>query len=103
MFITLMFCFMLLIKFLFHVQIIELEKRSLTKIENELKSMKEEARKKEVMTKEEQAKRLKETTKDMVGKWWPGLLQGCSSEDVILVCLITYTFCFYRKYICFVV
>jgi cell division protein FtsI/penicillin-binding protein 2 len=65
MFITLMFCFMLLIKFLFHVQIIELEKRSLTKIENELKSMKEEARK-EVMTKEEQAKRLKETTKDMV-------------------------------------
>jgi cell division protein FtsI/penicillin-binding protein 2 len=66
MFITLMFCFMLLIKFLFHVQIIELEKRSLTKIENELKSMKEEARKKEVMTKEEQAKRLKETTKDMV-------------------------------------
>jgi prophage maintenance system killer protein len=56
---------MLLIKFLFHVQIIELEKRSLTKIENELKSMKEEARK-EVMTKEEQAKRLKETTKDMV-------------------------------------
>jgi cell division protein FtsI/penicillin-binding protein 2 len=66
MFITLMFCFMLLIKFLFHVQIIELEKRSLTKIENELKSMKEKARKKEVMTKEEQTKRLKETTKDMV-------------------------------------
>jgi hypothetical protein len=61
-----MFCFMLLIKFLFHVQIIELEKRSLTKIENELKSMKEKARKKEVMTKEEQTKRLKETTKDMV-------------------------------------
>jgi hypothetical protein len=57
---------MLLIKFLFHVQIIELEKRSLTKIENELKSMKEKARKKEVMTKEEQTKRLKETTKDMV-------------------------------------
>jgi hypothetical protein len=68
--------------------------------------MKEEeaaAKKEEATKKEEEAKRLKETTKDMVGKWWPGLLQGCSSEDVILVCLITYTFCFYRKYICFVV
>jgi hypothetical protein len=37
--------FMLLIKFLFHVQIIELEKK-LTQVENELKSMKETRKKK---------------------------------------------------------
>jgi hypothetical protein len=53
---------MLLIIFMFHVQIIELEKR-LTQVENELNSMMEEARKKEA------AKRSKETTKDMVARW----------------------------------
>jgi hypothetical protein len=58
---------MLLIKFMFHVQIIELENR-LTQVENEFKLVKE-ARKKEVMTKEEEAKRPKETTNDMVARW----------------------------------
>jgi hypothetical protein len=68
MFKSLNFCFMLLIKFMFHVQIIELENR-LTQVENEFKLVKE-ARKKEVMTKkEEEAKRPKETTNDMVARW----------------------------------
>jgi hypothetical protein len=44
-------------KFMFHVQILELEK-GLTKVKNELKSMKDEARK-------EEAKK-KETTNDIV-------------------------------------
>jgi hypothetical protein len=45
----------------------ELEKR-LTKVENGLKSLKEEARK-EVTAKEEETKRPNETTKDMVARW----------------------------------
>jgi hypothetical protein len=54
---------------------------------------KEEERKKEEMTKKEvEAKRSKETTKDMVVRWWLGLLQGSSSEDVddAPVCLSIY-------------
>jgi hypothetical protein len=46
-------------------------------VENELKAMKEEARKKEAATKEK-AKRPKETTKDMVGRWMKNGGQGCS-------------------------
>jgi hypothetical protein len=76
MFRSLNSCFMLLIKFMFYVQIIELENR-LTQVENELKAMKEEARKKEAATKEK-AKRPKETTKDMVGRWMKNGGQGCS-------------------------
>jgi hypothetical protein len=74
-----MSCFMLLIKFLFHVQIIELEKM-FAEVENELKSM-EEARKMEVATKKGEAKRPKETTKDMLARWMKddgG--QGCSKD-----------------------
>jgi hypothetical protein len=53
MFIRVVSCFMLLIKFLFCVQITELENR-LTQVENEAKAMKEEAWKKEVTTKKEE-------------------------------------------------
>jgi hypothetical protein len=53
---------------MFHVHIMELEKTS-TKVENDLKSIKDEAWKKEVTTnKEVEEKRLKETTKDPVAK-----------------------------------
>jgi hypothetical protein len=53
----------------------ELEKR-LTKVVNELKSMKEEA-----AAKKEEANRPKETTKDMMARWMKddgG--QGCSKD-----------------------
>jgi hypothetical protein len=75
MFITLVSCLMLLIKFLFRVKIMELEKR-LTKVVNELKSMKEEA-----AAKKEEANRLKKITKDMMARWMKddgG--QGCSKD-----------------------
>jgi ABC-type phosphate transport system auxiliary subunit len=57
----------------------ELEKR-LTKVENELKSMKKEAKKKELVTKKEEAK-SQETIKDMMARWMKddgG--QGCSND-----------------------
>jgi mannitol-specific phosphotransferase system IIBC component len=76
------FYFMLLIKFLFHFQIVELEK-GLTKDENEMKSMKKGARKKKVVTKEEEAKKSQESTKDMVVRWIKGWWcsgQGCSKD-----------------------
>jgi hypothetical protein len=61
--------FMLLVKFLFRVQIIELE-NMLTQIENELKTMKEEAAASKKKTrKKEETKRPKEITKDMVTRW----------------------------------
>jgi phage/plasmid primase-like uncharacterized protein len=67
----------LLIQFMFRVQIIELEKR-LSRDEGELKAMKEEeaAAKEDARMKEEAAKkekvaqRPKQTTKDMVATWW---------------------------------
>jgi hypothetical protein len=68
MFIRLVSCLMLLIKFMFHIQIIKLEKW-LTQVENELKAMKEEARKEATSKKEEETKRMKEATKDMVATW----------------------------------
>jgi hypothetical protein len=64
------FYFMLLIKFLFHFQIVELEK-GLTKDENEMKSMKEGARK-EAVTKEEEAKSPKRAPRT----WWSDGLRG---------------------------
>jgi hypothetical protein len=72
---------MLLFQFLFHVQIIEMENR-LSRVENELKTMKEEvvATKKDEVWKEDQAKMLKETTKDMVARWWKDGGQGCSKD-----------------------
>jgi hypothetical protein len=66
MFIRLVSCFILLIKFPFHAKVMKLEKR-LTKVENELKSMKEEARKKEAAANEEAAKRTTENKRT----WWP--------------------------------
>jgi hypothetical protein len=51
-------CFMLLIKILFCVQIIELENR-LTQVENELKTLKEQA----AMTKKEEAAKEEEEAK----------------------------------------
>jgi hypothetical protein len=49
----------------------------LSQVENELKAMKEEvavakkeARKNLGAAKEEEANKLKETTKDMVARWW---------------------------------
>jgi hypothetical protein len=99
--------FVLLIKFLFCVQIIELENR-LSQVENELNIMKEEeattkegeARKKEEAVKKEEAtttkkeeatkkaaKKLNETTEDMVTRWCRRMVtrvaQGCSSEYVV--------------------
>jgi hypothetical protein len=67
-------CFMLLIKFLFRVQIIELE-NTLSQVVNELKRMKEEVamtneearKKKEIGKNEEDTKRSKET----IRTWWP--------------------------------
>jgi hypothetical protein len=90
---------MLLIQFMFHVQIVELENR-LSRVKNELKTMKEEeaatkeeeARKKEEAKKEQEAKKPKETAKDMVVIWWKDGGQGCSSEDVVVVCLIIYIY-----------
>jgi regulator of replication initiation timing len=78
-------CFMLLTKFLFHVQIIELENR-LSQLENELRTMKEEVavakkeprNKEDATKKQEVAKRLKETTKNMVARWWKDGGQVCS-------------------------
>jgi hypothetical protein len=71
---------MILMEFLFHIQIMELE-RGLTKVENELKSIKK-ARKKEATRKEEEeGKRPKESTKDMVVRWMKGDGgQGCSND-----------------------
>jgi hypothetical protein len=65
MLIRLVSCFMLLIKFLFHVQIMELEKR-LAKVKNELKSM-EEARKKEATTSKEEEQRGRRRPQKT---WW---------------------------------
>jgi hypothetical protein len=72
---------MLLIKFLFHVQIIEWENR-LTQVENELKTMKKEATtaKKEEARKEVEAKRLKETNNNMMARWLKDGGQGCSKD-----------------------
>jgi hypothetical protein len=76
---------MLLIQFLFRVQIVEIKNR-LSRVDNELKVTKveakeEEARMKVVASKkEEEAKRLNETTKDMVAKWWKDGGQGCSKD-----------------------
>jgi hypothetical protein len=79
---------MLLIQFLFHVQIIEMENK-LSQVENKLKVMKEgaaaakkgEARKKEeAAKKEEEAKRSKEITEGMVCKWWKDGGQSSSSD-----------------------
>jgi nitrate/TMAO reductase-like tetraheme cytochrome c subunit len=71
---------MLLIKFLFHVQISKLEKM-LTQVEDELKGIKEETRKKEATTKELE-KRPKETSKDMVARWMKDASQDCSNDTM---------------------
>jgi hypothetical protein len=48
----------------------------LSRVENELNTM-NESRKKEEATKDEETKRLKETTKDM----WPYGGKGCSKDS----------------------
>jgi cell division protein FtsL len=70
---------MLLIKFLFCVQIISSEKR-LTQVKDELKAMNEETVKKEATTKEELAKSLKENSMDMVARWMKDDSQDCSND-----------------------
>jgi predicted Holliday junction resolvase-like endonuclease len=85
---------MLLIQFLFLVQIIEMENR-LSRVEKEHKAMKEEARRKEQTTKKEEAKRLKETTKDMVARVAPRILLRrcrCSSCLFNYICFVVYIY-----------
>jgi uncharacterized protein YbcI len=78
---------MLLIQFLFHVNIIEMENR-LSQVEDKIKVMKDEAvstkderkEKEEATKKEEEAKRLMEITTGMVCRWWKYGGQGCSKD-----------------------
>jgi ribonuclease D len=78
---------MLLIQYTFHVQIIEFEKK-LSQVEGKFKAMKEhvtvakkeEAWKEEAIKKEE-AKTSKQTTKDMLAKWWKNGGQQVCSKD----------------------
>jgi hypothetical protein len=49
----------------------------LSRVDNELKTMKEEAA---ATKKEEEAKRPKETTKDMVARGWKDGGQGCYKD-----------------------
>jgi vacuolar-type H+-ATPase subunit E/Vma4 len=51
----------------------------LTQVENEFKSMKEEARE-EAATMKEDAKKLKETANDMVAKWTKDSGHGCFKD-----------------------